>query len=171
MKPWALLSLRCCCAGVAHGAWSNELELLSAVRELVTYLPLSNRYGRGPAWGRRCCLCGIDWWPGVRNGPGACELVSVAVSCQADGQTPATQQQVWKGEGGMGEGVAGCVARIDGGGGGSVSQNGPGALALVSVAVSYQGVGHIPACQQQVWTRPMEHFCSIHSGGGWRVEG
>jgi hypothetical protein len=30
-------------AGVAHGAWNNELELLSAVRELVTYLPLSNR--------------------------------------------------------------------------------------------------------------------------------
>lgn len=30
-------------SGVAHGAWNNELELLSAVRELVTYLPLSNR--------------------------------------------------------------------------------------------------------------------------------
>jgi hypothetical protein len=32
-----------CPAGVAHGAWNNELELLAAVRELVTYLPLSNR--------------------------------------------------------------------------------------------------------------------------------
>lgn len=30
-------------SGVAHGAWDNELELLSAVRELVTYLPLNNR--------------------------------------------------------------------------------------------------------------------------------
>jgi len=30
-------------SGVAHGAWDNELELLSAVRELVTYLPLSNK--------------------------------------------------------------------------------------------------------------------------------
>jgi hypothetical protein len=29
--------------GVAQGAWDNELELLSAVRELVTYLPLNNR--------------------------------------------------------------------------------------------------------------------------------
>jgi acetyl-CoA carboxylase carboxyltransferase component len=29
--------------GVAHGAWDNELELLSAVRELITYLPLNNR--------------------------------------------------------------------------------------------------------------------------------
>ncbi|WIA28133.1 hypothetical protein OEZ86_010705 [Tetradesmus obliquus] len=30
-------------SGVAQGAWDNELELLSAVRELVTYLPLNNR--------------------------------------------------------------------------------------------------------------------------------
>eukprot|EP00878_Enallax_costatus_P014007 GHUV01014648.1.p1 GENE.GHUV01014648.1~~GHUV01014648.1.p1 ORF type:complete len:526 (+),score=65.23 GHUV01014648.1:397-1974(+) len=30
-------------SGVAHGAWNNELELLSAVRELMTYLPLNNR--------------------------------------------------------------------------------------------------------------------------------
>jgi hypothetical protein len=38
-------------AGVAHGAWNNELELLSAVRELVTYLPLSNRCERASARG------------------------------------------------------------------------------------------------------------------------
>ncbi len=31
-------------SGVAHGAYENDLEALAAMRELVTYLPLSNRH-------------------------------------------------------------------------------------------------------------------------------
>ncbi len=29
-------------AGVVHGAWDNELDLLSAVRQLYSFLPLNN---------------------------------------------------------------------------------------------------------------------------------
>jgi hypothetical protein len=42
-QPLVLLLLLPLLPGVAQGAWDNELELLSAVRELVTYLPLNNR--------------------------------------------------------------------------------------------------------------------------------
>ena len=31
------------CAGVAHGAYNNDIEALLGIRELVNYLPLSNR--------------------------------------------------------------------------------------------------------------------------------
>lgn len=30
-------------SGVAHGAWDNELDALAAIRQLYSYLPLSNR--------------------------------------------------------------------------------------------------------------------------------
>lgn len=30
-------------AGVAHGAWDNELDALAGLRELLSFLPLSNR--------------------------------------------------------------------------------------------------------------------------------
>jgi len=31
------------CSGVAHGAYNNDIEALLGIRELVNYLPLSNR--------------------------------------------------------------------------------------------------------------------------------
>jgi len=31
------------CVGVAHGAFNNDIEALLGIRELVNYLPLSNR--------------------------------------------------------------------------------------------------------------------------------
>ena len=31
------------CAGVAHGAYNNDIEALLGIRELINYLPLSNR--------------------------------------------------------------------------------------------------------------------------------
>jgi len=31
------------CEGVAHGAYNNDIEALLGIRELVNYLPLSNR--------------------------------------------------------------------------------------------------------------------------------
>jgi propionyl-CoA carboxylase beta chain len=30
-------------SGVAHGAWDNELDALAGIRELFSFLPLSNR--------------------------------------------------------------------------------------------------------------------------------
>jgi len=60
-------------SGVAHGAYNNDIEALLGVRELVNYLPLSNRehapirkcddpwlVQRGPRF--RCSNCTVLFW-------------------------------------------------------------------------------------------------------------
>lgn len=59
LAAWAQMhaSLGSLRAGVAHGAFDNELDALAGMRELLSYLPLSNRDALP-----RVSMCDTNQW-------------------------------------------------------------------------------------------------------------